>query len=95
MWLGTSELNSFTTPVIEDDNQEKNAAEENHSTHNDLREVVKGGGVFFLLTRVQADTLILVLVFALGTHPVKLSLARSTGEIRRLHKVGILADRGQ
>jgi len=35
MWLGTSELNTFTTPVIEDDNQEKNTAEENHSTHND------------------------------------------------------------
>jgi len=82
MWVGTSELNGFPTPVTEDDNQEKNAAEEDHSTHNDLPEVLKGSCVLFLVMGVQANALTLVLVFALRTHPVKLSLAWSTGEIR-------------
>jgi len=48
MRFGTFELDGFTTSVIEDDHQIKNAANEYHTAHYDLREVVKWGGVLFL-----------------------------------------------
>jgi hypothetical protein len=75
MGLRTSETQSFLGPVSEDAYQNKNSSRENDGTHNDLSEVLKGSGVLFPFLTVQANSLILVLVIAPGTHPIKLSLA--------------------
>jgi hypothetical protein len=92
MRFGTSELDGFTTSVIEDDHQIKNAANEYHSAHYDLCEVVKWGGVLFLLLCEQTDAFISVVVFASASHPAKLSLVPSTDEIRWDEKAGLRRD---
>lgn len=48
---------------------------EKDSTHDDLREVLKGSRVLFLFLTIQAYALILAFVIVPGTHPIKLSLA--------------------
>ena len=70
-----SETDSFLGAVSEDAYQNKNPDREKDSTHDDLREVLKGSGVLFLFLTVQAYALILVFVIAPGTHPIKLSLS--------------------
>jgi len=87
MCFGTSELNGFTTSMIEDDHQIEKAAGEHNCAHDDLCEVVKGSGVLLLFLGVQPDVSVRVPLFVLDDHQAKLSFVRSTGEIRRLHSL--------
>ena len=52
MGLRISKMNGFLSAMIKNTHQEKNAAKENHSTNDDLCEVLKWGGVFFLFAGV-------------------------------------------
>jgi hypothetical protein len=52
MGLRTSKMKGFLSAMIKNTHQEKNAAKENHSTNNDLCEVLKWSGIFFLFAGI-------------------------------------------